>query len=183
MNFFLFSIVLRILQLLITLEPLVRFRSNFQQIVPHQLSNSTINRKLKMSHIRLQIDFTRPHHIMFWCIINATVLWDEMGDFFSWSIVYFGRWKHLTFDCCNCTMTLSLNLTECFFPHSRLSFFFGWEYNLLGGENTKHFHAVITHRLRAITTGNSATQNQQTNQQCLTPALNIKHFPPIWGNW
>ncbi len=57
----LFSIVLRILQLLITLEPLVRFRWGFQQNVPLQMSTS--NRKLKMSHVRLQTDFPRLHHI------------------------------------------------------------------------------------------------------------------------
>ena len=55
-EFQLLSIVLRILQLLIIiLEPLVRFRWSYQQIVPLQISTA-----LQMSHIRLQTDFLDP---------------------------------------------------------------------------------------------------------------------------
>ncbi len=60
--FLLFSIVLSILQL-ITLEPLVRFRWGFQQNVPLLMRALQSNRKLKMSHVRLQTDVPRSHHI------------------------------------------------------------------------------------------------------------------------
>ena len=56
-----FSIVLIILQLLITLESLMQFRWGFQQNVPLQMSAS-IKQKLNMSHVRLQTDFPRLHH-------------------------------------------------------------------------------------------------------------------------
>ncbi len=62
-EFLLFSIVLRTLQLLITLEPLDRFKWGFQQNVPLQVSKS--NRKLKMSHVRVLTDPTRSNHISF----------------------------------------------------------------------------------------------------------------------
>ncbi len=61
MNFFLFSIVLRSLQLLTTLEPLVRFRWGFHQYVPNELFNQIENWKC---HIRLQTDFPGSHHII-----------------------------------------------------------------------------------------------------------------------
>ncbi len=61
-EFLLFSVVLRILQLLITLEPLIQFRWCFQQNVPLQMHNSQLNRKLKMLHVGLQTDFPWSHH-------------------------------------------------------------------------------------------------------------------------
>ncbi len=66
----LFSIVLRIIQLLIrTLEPLVRFRWGFQQNVPRASNehfNLQSNRKLIMSHVRLQTGFPLD------CITNVS---------------------------------------------------------------------------------------------------------------
>ncbi len=58
-EFLLFSIVLRILQLLITLELLVQFRWVFQQNVPLYF-----NRKLQMSHVRFQTDLPRLHFVL-----------------------------------------------------------------------------------------------------------------------
>ena len=62
-EFLLFSIFLRILQLFVTYESLVRIRWGFQQNVPHQMRTQS-NKKLKMSHVRLQTDFPRWHHIL-----------------------------------------------------------------------------------------------------------------------
>ncbi len=59
---FLCSLLLRILQLLITLEPLIWFWWSFQQNVLFQMGTS-INKKLKISHVRLQTDSPRSHHI------------------------------------------------------------------------------------------------------------------------
>ncbi len=50
------------LSIAITLEPVVRFRWSFQQNVP-LLMRTSINRKLKMSHVRLPTDSPRLHHI------------------------------------------------------------------------------------------------------------------------
>ena len=56
-----FSVVLRILQLLVAYEPLVRFRCGFQQNVP--LQNEHLNHiENRKSHVRLQTDFPRSHH-------------------------------------------------------------------------------------------------------------------------
>ena len=63
-EFLLFSIVLRILQLLITLEPLDRFKWGFQQNVPLQMSLLS-NRKWKMSYVRVPTDSPRSHHIYY----------------------------------------------------------------------------------------------------------------------
>ncbi len=61
-EFLLFSIVLRILQLLITLESLVWFRWGFHKMYLYKWALQS-NRKLKMSHVLLQTDFFRSHHI------------------------------------------------------------------------------------------------------------------------
>ena len=73
-EFLLFSTVLRILQLLITLEPLYRFKWRFQQNLPLQMSTSVKYRKLKMSHVRVPTDFSRSHHISSIAVESVLVL-------------------------------------------------------------------------------------------------------------
>ncbi len=67
-GFLLFSTVLRILQLLIGLEPLVWFRWGF--LSKWALQSNT---KLKISHVWLQTDFPKSHDILYIWPIGITV--------------------------------------------------------------------------------------------------------------
>ncbi len=53
------------LSIAITLKPLIRFSWGFQQNVPLQMRTS-IQCKLKMSHVRLPTDSPRSHHIYYY---------------------------------------------------------------------------------------------------------------------
>ena len=72
MNFF--PIVLRILQLLITLELLVRFKWELQQNVLLQMNISIKKNLLKMAHERLKTDFRRSHHISCVWFVNVSCI-------------------------------------------------------------------------------------------------------------
>ena len=67
-SFVLATIVLRILQLLTTLEPLVQFGWGFSAKCTSP--NEHVNRKVKMSHVQLQTDFPRSDHIITFCLLN-----------------------------------------------------------------------------------------------------------------
>ena len=95
-DFLLFSIILRILQLFITLESLVQFRWGFQQNVPNEHSNQIENWKC---HVWLQIDFTSHILIKKGCLSWFYLVWwtfrKNMSKSKNWPDQFYRKKLHL----------------------------------------------------------------------------------------